>query len=318
LIKGMRIHGSMRFLSADTAAQKVQGLLQKSEFGAIPPDVDLGDSFKQDELTGVLNTLQDSWSLIPAQRTHARIKVVARLNVVNGLKEIRRKISPVQQGGQASNTKNKDILHQERVDLRMYGFVTEKTKKMMADATEIEEVAKQEKNAEEEHANTESWLMKDVSECGYGVVIPSMKEDWICIGALLALKPENEERWHVGIMRRLHRDKNMKIYVGISVLSHEPVSVLLRALGEDVSVWEKVANVAASESVNAILLPKGTICIEESSLLMEPGNFVMDKSFEMIIRGERRLVKLKQLLDEGQGYQRIGFVELELPLSELG
>jgi hypothetical protein len=215
--------------------------------------------------------------------------------------EIRRRVAGVETQAAASPAENKDIVYQERLDLKLYGFVTEKTRQLMAEA------AARAAAAVPEEEETESWVMENISECGFGAVIPEVAGDWVKVGTLLGLRPEGGKQWSVGVVRRLTRTPQLKVYVGIQTLVHEPVSVRLRPVGFKVSVWEKVAEVEVHEFVTAMLVPKSGNCLEETCLLLEPGSFQANRNYEMVAHGEKSRVRLTMLLEQGDDFERVAF-----------
>lgn len=309
LVKGERPGVMQRVFGAGAAAQKLELLLHQVETGTVPPSLALGEAVRPQELLDLLQHLLQNWSQHPPQRKFERKKLVSRLSVVHGISEIRRKIAGAESVAQPALLENKDLLYQERADLRLYGFVTEKTKRAMAEGLAKAVEAKHEITVE----GAESWVMENVSQCGYGAVIPQLAEDWVKLGALLGLRAEDGRQWGVGVVRRLSRDARMKVYIGIETLAHIPVSVRLRTVTGSVSVWDKLSEVEAREYTYALLLPGSDHCLKEASLLLEPGAFDANKPCELVVGGERRLINLTGLLERGDDFERVGFSEMSPP-----
>jgi hypothetical protein len=103
----------------------------------------------------------------------------------------------------------------------------------------------------------------------------------------------------------------MKVYVGIQVLAHEPVSVRLHPSGVKLSVWENVAEIQAQEFLTALLLPQSVYCLEESCLLLERGSYELDREYEMVVRGEKSHLRLTGLFEQGEDFDRVGFSSAE-------
>jgi hypothetical protein len=308
LVKGDRLDAMKRVFGAGAAPQKLELLLQQVETGSAP-GLALGESVRPQELLDLLHHLLQNWSQHPPQRKYERKKLVSRLSVVHGISEIRRKIAGSESVAQPSLLENRDLFYQERADLKLYGFVTEKTRRAMAEGLAKAAEARQETHAE----GAESWVMENVSECGYGAVIPQLAEDWVKLGALLGLRSEDGSQWGVGVVRRLSRDARMKVYVGIETLAHVPVSVRLRALTGSVSVWDKLSEAEAREYTYALLLPGSDHCLKQDSLLLEPGAFDADKPCELVVGGERRLINLTGMLERGDDFELVGFSEMPPP-----
>lgn len=302
---GTRTHSVMRFFGAGIALQKLEETMRQVKLSAVPQELDVGVHGRKDELLDLLSQLLQSWSATPPQRKYVRKAAVSRLNVVNGFPEIRRRVAGTEKIVASSAIDNKDMLYQERLDLRLYGFVTEKTQQMMAEA------ATRSVEALPEEDTTESWIMENISESGFGAIIPELAQDWVKVGTLLALRPENGGEWNVGVVRRLTRTPQMKVYVGIQVLAHEPVSVRLHPIGVKLSVWENVAEIQAQEFLTALLLPQSVYCLEESCLLLEQGSYEVNREYEMIVRGEKSRLRLTSLFEQGEDFERVGFAVAE-------
>jgi hypothetical protein len=302
---GTRTHSVMRFFGAGSALPKLEETLRQIKLSIVPQELDVDDPGRKDELLDLLSQLLQSWSATPPQRKYARKTVVSRLNVVNGFSEIRRRVAGTERIVPNSRIDNTDMLYQERLDLRLYGFVTEKTRQMMVDAATRAVEVKPEEDI------TESWVMENISESGFGAIIPELAQDWVKVGSLLALRPENGAEWRVGVVRRLSRTPQLKVYVGIQVLAHEPVSVRLRPIGTKHSVWENVAEIQAQAFLTAVLLPQSVYCLEESCLLLEPGNYESNRDYELIMRGEKSRVRLTTVFEQGEDFERTGFALVE-------
>lgn len=305
LLPGVHTHSMMRFFGAGSVLPKLEDTMRQVKLSAVPQDLAVDEASHKDELLDLLTQLLQAWSATPPQRKHTRKTVVSRLNVVHGIAEIRRRIVGMDSKVAIHSVENKDMLYQERLDLRLYGFVTEKTQQMLAEAA-VRAAA-----AVPEEGETESWVMENISACGFGAVIAEVTEDWVKVGSLLGLRPEAGSQWSVGVVRRLSRTPQMQIYVGVQTLAQEPVSVRLRPIGFKVSVWEKVAEVEVHDFITALLLPKATHCVEETCLLLEPGTFAANKEFELMMHGEKSRIRLNALLEQGSDFERASFILVE-------
>ena len=296
-----RPHAMMRFFGAGSAPQKIQALIRQTTLGETPPELRLAGAAKKEDLLDLLKHLMQYWSATPPHRKHAREKRMSRLNLVHGMSEIRRKITLSPSDALPSVTANNDLIYQERLDLKLYGFITEKTKQIVVEAkAKVERI-------ETEEERTESWVIENTSECGFGAVIPHLVEDWLKIGVLLGLRAEEDSNWQVGVVRRLSRDSQMKILVGIQLLAHEPVSVRLRPLIQAQSVWDIQTEAAAYEHLYGMLLTKDEHCGGESSLLLEPASVAPNGQYELLLRDEKYIIRITEVLEQGEGFERTGF-----------
>jgi hypothetical protein len=78
-----------------------------------------------------------------------------------------------------------------------------------------------------EQAAAESWVVEDMSEGGYGAVIPSIAGDWVDVGGLMAVEGESIRDWRVGIIRRVNRLDGNQQRVGVQLIGGKAALVKL-------------------------------------------------------------------------------------------
>ncbi|MGH8634348.1 MAG: hypothetical protein ACRET7_09470, partial [Burkholderiales bacterium] len=71
----------------------------------------------------------------------------------------------------------------------------------------------------------ESWIVEDVSDGGYGTIIPTVKSDWIRVGTLVGVQNEAAKYWGIGLIRRIMRDDKQQRHVGIQLLTTTAIPV---------------------------------------------------------------------------------------------
>lgn len=306
LLKGMPIHSAMRFFAAAPAALKLEALAERLKAEEMPEELDFA-GFAPQEVTEVIAHLGQYWAPSPSQRRHPRRRIVTRLEVIHGARQIQRTIVAEKQGLTVED--EDEILYREAVDMKIYGFITAKTRMLRAAAAAEGALA-------EGNGKVERWVMENVSECGYGAVIPELDGDWVRIGTLLALKPEGGDQWSVGVVRRIGRDREHRVYVGIETLAKDPAAVRLWPLAREISIPESSGEAQLQDHVCGLLLHPIAGCGEIDSLLVGSGNFAPDKALEMLVHGDRRLIKLEQLLEAGKDFERVSFAEIQ-PLRQV-
>ena len=77
----------------------------------------------------------------------------------------------------------------------------------------------------------ESWIVEDMSESGYGAVIPSVAGDWVEVGSLIGVEGETFRDWRIGVIRRVTRSEQQKQRVGVELLARASALVKLRRPG---------------------------------------------------------------------------------------
>lgn len=136
----------------------------------------------------------------------------------------------------------------------------------------------------------ESWIASDISEHGYGAVVPAVKGDWLRVGALLALRPEGEQRWGVGVVRRMQRTSAGGRRVGIEQFTRHAVAFTLTAAAGEAAFH-------AAREERGVLLATRPNERGEFPVLLRAGGFSVGRQFELRVRGQTYLVTGAVLLE---------------------
>ncbi len=81
----------------------------------------------------------------------------------------------------------------------------------------------------------EDWFVEDVSKGGMGAQTPFSTNEWIRLGALIAMQPEGGDNWLVGVVRRYQRG-DTRGSAGIQTLGKAPRAVRADARGLEMSL----------------------------------------------------------------------------------
>ncbi len=152
---------------------------------------------------------------------------------------------------------------------------------------------------------SESWIVENISEGGYGAIIPQVKGDWVRVGSLVGLKTETAKFWGSGVIRRLTRDKFQQRCVGIQLLSKSVTTVRLGPAGH-VSSFN-----ATREGDPAILLSVAPDNNGEVELLLRVGSFTSRQNLEMSVGGKSYLLMPSKLVEGTEDFDRAKFKLLE-------
>ena len=146
-------------------------------------------------------------------------------------------------------------------------------------------------------ADTESWIVENVSVGGFGAGIPEIKGDWLQIGCLLGLQPEGGDNWVLGVVRRLQRDISQKGLVGIQTIAKSARVVQLDLGGG-----------AGSET--GMLIADGSESPGEARVLLRAGVFVPGQNMEYQ-RDEMTCLLMPQgVVEHGDEYEVVKCREL--------
>lgn len=145
-------------------------------------------------------------------------------------------------------------------------------------------------------ASSESWIVFNVSDGGYGAIVPKTKGDWLQIGKLLAIHPETATTNRIGIIRRLGKDNYDQNRVGIQVLGTTalPIKLLPSVNMPDAE--------ASAQGNAALLLSDKPDNNGEVAVLMRAGSFMQTQSLQMRVRDRNYLLTPSRLIEGGTDF----------------
>ena len=142
----------------------------------------------------------------------------------------------------------------------------------------------------------ESWIVEDVSDGGYGAVIPTVKSDWIRVGTLVGMRSEGSNYWGIGLIRRIVRDAQQQRHVGIQVLTTAAIPV-------KISRSETLSFINVDrDAERAILLSTGPDTKGEVGVVMRGGFYNGRDSLDMTVRDKSFLLMPVSLVEGGDDF----------------
>jgi hypothetical protein len=154
-------------------------------------------------------------------------------------------------------------------------------------------------------ASNEVWEIEDISATGFRSVTRSVTLDSVKIGSLIGSKPENVDNWGVGIVRRLSRDAQDNVHVGVEVLSNKVVGVTLSSRDRT----------SLEEDNLALYLNKVNDDSGEAWLLMKLGAYMANRSFNMSLGDKTYLLLPLGLVESGEDYDLARYRKMEQDTS---
>lgn len=140
--------------------------------------------------------------------------------------------------------------------------------------------------------DNETWDVEDISATGFRSVLPLARADGVKIGTLLGSRPESISHWGAGVVRRLSRDAEGNLHVGVEVLS--PRFIGVRLLDR--------AQAGAEEDLVGLYLNRPSDTSGEAWLLMKPEIFSANRSLTMQLNGKGYLLLPLALVEHGDDY----------------
>ncbi|HUF82353.1 MAG TPA: hypothetical protein VMN03_14550 [Burkholderiales bacterium] len=143
--------------------------------------------------------------------------------------------------------------------------------------------------------SAESWIVVNVSEGGYGAIIPAQKSDWIKVGTLVGLQNEISSHWGIGLIRRISRDEQQQRRVGIQLLTRTAIPIKVARSGAAVS--------ADHEPQSAVLLATSPDKQGEVGVVMRTGIFNGRDSLDMTVKDKAYLLMPSRRVEDGEDFE---------------
>ena len=142
----------------------------------------------------------------------------------------------------------------------------------------------------------ESWIVEDISDGGYGAVIPSVAGDWVEVGGLVGVEGETFRDWRVGVIRRVTRSEQQKQRVGVELLARASALVRLRRPGSS----------AAAKNTGlrpAVLLTTQLEGRKDVDIALAKDVFDANENIEMVLGDEVFLLHPQEAIEHGPHYE---------------
>ena len=143
-----------------------------------------------------------------------------------------------------------------------------------------------------------TWQVEDISISGLRCVLPGPGTAGVEIGLLVGIRPEKLDRWGVGIVRRISRDPQNKLHVGIEMLANRVAGVGLRERD-------------AGEERHALWLDSPGGDPSEVDLLMGADTFTSSRSLQVRLEGKNYLLMPLKLVEKGEDYDLARYRKIE-------
>lgn len=153
---------------------------------------------------------------------------------------------------------------------------------------------------------SESWDVEDISSTGFRCVLPAGRPSSVTIGTLVGLQPEKVQHWGAGIVRRLSRDAQNNLHVGVEMLASKVMGVTLRG-------YDGIRSDAVHP---ALLLDKPDAQDGEGWVLMKPNSFSMNLSPAMMLGEQRYLLLPLALVEKGADFDLARYRKMEQDSSD--
>lgn len=145
-------------------------------------------------------------------------------------------------------------------------------------------------------SSVESWVAENVSDGGFGAIVPATGSDWLKVGAMIGLKVEGEKHWGVGVIRRMARDGEHNRRVGIQRLSNHIVVLRIAPVGPIVP-----GNAVRDNDLALLLTPKPDPD-QRVRVMQAPATFSPGQTLVMRVQGHAFELQPQALVESCDDY----------------
>lgn len=149
-----------------------------------------------------------------------------------------------------------------------------------------------------------SWDADDMSATGFSCALPDKNLDGIKIGSLVGIQPEKIPHYGAGVVRRINRDEQGNLHVGIEMFSNRIDYAPLRMQRGDASVQQ------------ALLLKSPHEQAGQVRLLLGKDYFSMNHSLHTQYDGNDCLLIPLTLLEKGMDYELASYRKIVAEAAE--
>lgn len=284
------IESSFRFVDTERLQENIQQIERALKSGALPPSLGLGEEFRLPDGYDLLKHASNEWAATNERerRVNNREPIQGRCEVVRDLGSICKRIESeldISTGGS-----NQQLSTEEILDIKLYGFVTERTKSAVS-----------QRALGNRDLSAEQWPLFDRSDTGIGVMLKGEESEWVKVGKLLAIRLDPTHPWQIGVIRRITRMHDDMRKIGVQTLSSAPGLVQLEtnelSVGLSYSV-EDTQNLQQPQS-HALIFPN---LRDGNVIIMESARYAHGRQYNMRDQNGMRLIRLDSVRDKGDGW----------------
>lgn len=280
-----------RYLATDNVLEHLRQIERALKSGAAPVTLGLGEEFRLPDGYDLLEYVANEWA--PANERERRVSprqpAQGRWEVLRDLAHICSRMRSEHEIA-SGQTSRQTLSPEEILDIKLYGFVTERTKT----------VHQQQRFQETREVPLERWPLNDRSDGGLGIVLRNEESDWVKVGKLLALRMDPGDIWHIAIVRRITRLENNLRKIGLQTLNSAAYLVQLeQEQAHELSYAVEdggYGNIAPSQ---ALIFPE----LEQGNLIiLEPARYAHGRIYRMVQQSDQRYIRLDAARDKGDGW----------------
>jgi hypothetical protein len=274
---------SIRHLDINALAATLAKRVRHLRKGGAPAELDMGDDCQQPACETLLTQLYQQWCEPPQNRAYERRAGNEKAQVSFTIAAIHFFCNGGKPFRQPGERENQDFGWREAQDLKIFGQVTNQTKKL---------------NVSQMGYAAENWQIQDESALGFKLAADGLHAARVALNQLIAIRHPQAKHFAIGMVRWMRFDPNGDLNIGIRTFPGIPMAVGIRAPVLIASLQNKF--------LQGFLLPEIPALKEPPTLVLPHGWFGPKKQLELHIENTLT-VRLGQVIERGVDFERITF-----------
>ena len=301
-LQGLKIHDGMRFFGPGSANAQICAARDAAHALRNPPQWLAQAGCSVEAYVELLDRLAAHWAPDPPRRRHPRESCSGEILVAHDLPTIRRlvKFSELALSGQSLSYDAENI-YKVKDTVRTNGdAVNSAFSRVVTPKEALANLVTFEKSLPSDA--TEAWQLNDSSESGVGA---SAQPDcpWVKVGMVVAFRLRDSVDWQVALVRRLSRNPQSPLCIGLARLGDKARSARLRrGIGA-----VDYAKCTGEIEYDAIILKAAT-----SSLLLPVGVFDQTQKYTLTCENRQQVVKMEKSLERRPNFECVQISEVEM------
>ena len=263
----------------------IEKTIEQLKGGEVPARLKLSEECRLPECLELIELVKNRWTGKDTTRKHERKDSIKVVQVVQGFRNVMAQLKPRKGRKTASSPLDGQTIGQ-MVDYQISPNTIGGTPRFQREDTELFT------------PTLDQWVMENESVSGCGATFNGNGGPHLKIGSLIGLKPDSNKHFMIGVIRRINKNPESKVYVGIQTLCQTPIPVELQLASTDPKRAHKTDAIYLLENQDA-QIPR--------SLLMSKDGFETGKRVLLKAQGKAYTIRLQQLLEHSEEYARASF-----------